>query len=130
MFTADSQNLPVVCCVSQLPKEFPVGDKIREPVRVDGVFFKSWRYRTRKNLAAPGETGRQQRMYTPVVVGGRPTWLPSGRDKQNSWGLWGGIAFLAAMVVFWFTMFRLAERDRRRRAAMHPTRLDDLPGRH
>jgi hypothetical protein len=128
VFTSDSQNLPVVCCVSSLPPEFPVGDKIREPVRVDGVFFKSWRYRSRKNLDGPGETSRQQRMYTPVVVGGVPTWLPTATRGQNRWGLWGGIAFLAALVVFWFVMFRLAERDRRRRAAMQPARLDDLPG--
>ncbi|MCH7750842.1 MAG: hypothetical protein IH898_01635 [Planctomycetes bacterium] len=130
VFTADSQNLPVVCCVSRLPAEFPVGDKIREPVRVDGVFFKSWRYRTRKNLVGPGETGRQQQMVTPVVVGGVPTWLPTATSGQNRWGLWGGMAFLAALVVFWFVMFRLAERDRRRRAAMQPARLDDLPGKH
>ncbi len=130
VFTADSQNLPVVCCVSRLPAEFPVGDKIREPVRVDGVFFKSWRYRTRKNLVAPGETDRQQRMVTPVVVGGVPTWLPTPTRGQNRWGLWGGMAFLAALVVFWVVMFRLAERDRRRRAARQPARLDNLPGKH
>jgi hypothetical protein len=116
-----------VCCVSGLPVDFPVGDKIREPVRVDGVFFKSWRYRTRKNLAAPGETGRQQQMYTPVVVGGAPTWLSTAASGQSRWGLWGGIAFLVALLVFWFVMFRLAERDRRRRAATQPDRLDDLP---
>jgi hypothetical protein len=130
VFTADSQDLPVVCCVSRLPAEFPVGDKIREPVRVDGVFFKSWRYRSRKNIDGPGETDRQQRMYTPVVVGGVPTWLRTTTSGQNRWGLWGGIGFLAALIVFWVVMFRLAERDRRRRTAMQPARLDDLPGKH
>lgn len=128
VFTADSQNLPVVCCVSGLPADFPVGDQISEPVRVDGVFFKSWRYRTRKNLAGPGETGRQKRMYTPVVVGGVPTWLTAATSERNGWGLRGGIAFLVALVVFWVTMFRLAERDRRRRAASQPDRLDEMPG--
>jgi hypothetical protein len=126
VFTADSQNLPIVCCVNRLPEEFPVGDSIREPVRVDGVFFKSWRYRTRKNLAAPGETDRQQQMYTPVVVGGAPTWLATAETSPGYWGLWGGIAFLGFLVVFWITMFRRAERDRRQRAAARPDRLDDL----
>ena len=126
VFTADSQNWPIVCCVTQLPDEFPVGDEIREPVRIEGVFFKSWRYRTRKNLAAPGETDRQQRMYTPVVVGGAPIWLATAATSQSFWGLWGGIAFLIALIVFWFPIFRRAERDRRRRAAARPDRLDDL----
>jgi hypothetical protein len=127
VFTSDSQNLPIVCCVTQLPDEFPVGDEIREPVRIEGVFFKSWRNRTRKNLAAPGETDQQQRMYTPVVVGGAPIWLATAATSRSTWGLWGGIAFLIALVVFWFTMFRLAERERRRRSADRPDRLGDLP---
>jgi hypothetical protein len=126
VFTSDSQNLPVVCCVSRLPEEFPEGDKIREPVRVEGVFFKSWRYRTRKNVAEPGETDRQQRMYTPVVVAGEPIWLPAATGGQSIWGLWGGIGFLAVLVLFWFTRIRLANRRRRRRTATQPARLDDM----
>jgi len=127
VFTSDSQNLPVVCCIPELPTGFPVGDKISEQVRVNGVFFKSWRYRTRKNLAAPGETEQQQRMYTPVVIGGVPTWLRATTTSQSPWGMWGGIAFLVLLIVFWFTMFSLAERDRRRRAAMQPNQLEDFP---
>jgi hypothetical protein len=126
VFTADSQDLPVVCCVSRLPNDFPVGDEIREPVRVAGVFFKSWRYVTRKNKEASGETDQQQRMYTPIVVSGEPILLPAAKGGQSIWGFWGGIAFLAVLVIFWFTMFRRAELDRRQRAATQPARLDDL----
>lgn len=126
VFTSDSQNLPVVCCVSSLPVGFPVGDKIREPVLVDGVFFKSWRYRSRKNLASPGETGPQQRLYTPVVVGRAPTWLPATTSGPSRWGIWGGTAFIAALVVVWVAMICVAKRDQRRRAATLPASLDDL----
>lgn len=127
LFTPDSQNLPVVCCVARLPAEFPLGDVIRERVRVDGVFFKSWRYRSRKNLADAGKTDRPQQLYTPVVVGGEPKVLPAPASVNSRWGIWGGIAFLAALAAVWIAMLRIAERDRRRRAADQPVHLDNLP---
>ncbi len=127
VFTSDSQNLPVVCCVARLPAEFPLGDAIREPLRVDGVFFKSWRYRSRKNLADAGQTGRPQQMYTPVVVGGEPRRLPMPTNVESPWGVWGGIAFLTALAAVWITMLRVAERDRRQRAAERPAHLKNLP---
>ena len=127
VFTPDSQNLPVVCCVARLPGDFPLGDAIREPVRVDGLFFKSWRYRSRKNLADAGQTGRPQQLYTPVVLGAEPRLLPAAVRVESWWGMWGGIAFLAALVLLWIVMLRVAERDRRRRAAERPVHLDNLP---
>jgi hypothetical protein len=127
VFTPDSQNLPVVCCVAQLPAEFSLGDVIREPVRVDGVFFKSWRYRSRKNLADAGQTDRPQQLYTPVVVGGEPHVLPAPAGVDSRWGIWGGIAFLAALAAIWIAMLGVAERDRQRRAAQQPDYLENLP---
>ena len=127
VFTPDSQNLPVVCCVVRLPAEFPLGDAIRAPVRVDGVFFKSWRYRSRKNLADAGQTGRPQQLYTPVVVGGEPRRLPTLSGGESPWGVWGGIAFLAGLAAVWIAMLRVAERDRRQRAAERPAHLKNLP---
>ena len=126
VFPSDSQNLPVVCCLSSLPAEFPKGDEIREHVRVDGLFFKSWRYRTRKNLADSGQTDRQQQLYTPVVVGGAPTWLPRETNRPNQWAAWGGFGFLAALAILWIVMISLAKRDRLQRAALHAARLENL----
>ncbi len=127
VFTPDSQNLPVVCCVSRLPAGFPEGDKIREPIRVDGVFFKSWRYRSRKNLSPAGETGRQQQRYTPVVLGSVPTRLAEGIESSQRWGLWGGVTFLAALAAVWVVMICWSQRDRKRRAAQQPTNWNDFP---
>ncbi len=35
---------PVVVCVSHLPRGFPEGEDLHEPVALEGVFFKSWSY--------------------------------------------------------------------------------------
>ena len=48
LFTDDSQNNPIVVCVRELPPGFPVGDGLHEPVRVAGLFFKSWSFESRR----------------------------------------------------------------------------------
>jgi len=126
IFPPDSQNHPIVCCVKDLPAEFPTGDAIREPVRVAGVFFKGWLYRSREVQLTDGETGRQQRLYTPVVVGS-VEWLPRPARGESLWGLWGGIAFLLVLAMVLLNAVRLAKKDRRARAARRNLESVDLP---
>lgn len=126
VFLPDSKNLPVVCCVNELPAGFPTGDSIREPVRISGLFFKSWLYRSRKVNQREGETGRQRRMYTPIVVAGTPRWLNKAASQERGWGLVGGIVFLAVLVVIAFNMVRLASKDRRARAARPRLDVSDI----
>ncbi len=126
VFTNDSQNLPIVCCVARLPEGFPTGDAIREPVRLAGVFFKLWRYRSRKLIESPGETTGQRQLYTPVVLGNVPTWLNKSSPQKNPWALWGGLAFLGALAVLWMSMMGLARRDRRARAQLRHNKKIDL----
>ena len=132
VFTADSQNLPIVCCVNRLPANFPTGDAIREPISVAGVFFKSWLFRSRQVVdkqpgkSGAGQTGRQQRLYTPLVVGGTPTWLTQVVSNDSRWGLWGGVAFLVLLVGIWIHMARLEKRDREERAAAGEVKFNGL----
>ena len=129
IFTSESrylQNQPVVCCVPQLPKGFPTGDAIREPVRIAGVFFKSWRYRSRELAESGGETKRAQPLYTPLVVGAIPTWLDQSVSQSSPWGLGLGVGFLIALAVVWVTVARLARSDRQVRATLRRTDRIDL----
>lgn len=120
VFTADSQNLPLVCCVTSLPAGFPTGDAIRAGVRLDGVFFKSWRYRSRKVVDGPGETATQQQRYTPVVLAATVTWLRQTPAGQSWWGLVGGGLIFAAMIFGLVRMVISFRQDRR-------TRLPEIP---
>ena len=120
VFPPDSQNLPVVCCLTQLPAGFPVGDKIRAAVRVEGLFFKSWLYRTRKNLETTGQTEQRQQMYTPVVLGQRPVWIAGRSESSSQWGLWGGIVVLLGLAALGALSVRSSQRERSLRNARLP----------
>ena len=127
VFTSDSQNLPIVCCVARLPEGFPTGDEIREPVRLAGVFFKLWRYRSRKPAGEPTDkAGGLQQLYTPVVLGQMPTWLNETAARKSPWALWGGVVFLGALGLLWISMMGLARRDRRARALLRLNKTIDL----
>ncbi len=126
VFTNDSQNLPVVCCMSQIPSGFPTGDEIREPVRVAGVFFKSWQHRTRQLVDGAGQTEGQRRLYTPLVIGHSPSWLQAPSPGSNRWALLGGVVFLSGLALLWLGMIRLARRDRQARTDSRSTETINL----
>ncbi len=117
IFTSEAkylENRPVVCCVNRLPEGFPQGDLIREPVRIYGMFFKSWLYRTRNiQEERGGETEGQLRLYTPLVLADSPVWIRSAAVHQRPWDLWAGIAFLVMLAAFWLNFVRVSHRKRR-----------------
>jgi hypothetical protein len=130
LYTGDSENLPIVCCVRELPRGFPMGDAIREPVRISGVFFKGWRYRSRESPPADGKTTAPPLRYTPVVLAVRPVWLEVTSAPTGRAGWWGGVAFLTALVGTWWILRRVGRGDRRSLdARIAPTDLSpfDLP---
>jgi hypothetical protein len=126
VFTADSQNFPLVCCVTSLPAGFPTGDAIRADVRLNGVFFKSWRYRSRKVVDGPGETATQQQRYTPVVLAASVTWLQQVPAGQSWWGLAVGGAIFAAMIFGLARMVISFRQDRRTRLPAEPPNFSEL----
>jgi len=127
------RNLPVVCCVAELPDGFPQGDEIREPVRLAGMFFKSWVYTTRQPSQAFETAGGRQRVFAPIVLGRQPVWLQdSSTNPKNPWAIWGGVAFLLGLAILGVALARLARRDRLswkatlRREALPPNPWDDM----
>jgi hypothetical protein len=128
VFTPDSQNLPIVCCVAQLPDGFPRGDVIHEPVQVAGVFFKKWAYQTRQ--AGAGAGSPNQLGAAPIVIGPTVASLSTAGDRQSSaaTGAWAGAACLLLLAALWALFWRTDRRDRlaRRRRPNDVVELDDL----
>ena len=113
-------NRPIVCCFSSLPEDFPTGDQIRQPVQIAGIFFKSWRYRSRELNQQEGKTEQPRQLYTPVLIGKEPRWLQQSNARGSQVAWWGGIAFLVALAATWMIMMGLSKRDQQARRALRP----------
>jgi hypothetical protein len=92
-------SFPIVCCVRELSRGMPSGDRINERVRVPAFAFKRYAYTfeapVEKGGAMVAETERQQ---TTLVVGPRAIWSPPPADPASrNIALFAGIAAVAAL---------------------------------
>jgi hypothetical protein len=124
VFTADSQNLPLVCCVPSLPGGFPLGDEVRERVQVAGFFYKKWRYDSRQLRAAASGPLQFQSTSSPLLVAAEPLWpLPDSDSTRTAAGWIAGGTFIAAVCGICLVVWRWSRGDRlfrRRIAAADP----------
>jgi hypothetical protein len=126
VFTPDSQNLPLVFTVKSLPPDFPLGDAIHAGVRIEGIFFKSWQYRTRKVVGGNGATDTQQQRYTPLLMAATLTWLQETPATPGWWGLAAGSAIFLAMLAGLARMIVSYKRDSRGRNSDTPPDFSGL----
>jgi hypothetical protein len=133
MLTPDSQNNPIVCCVAQLPPGMPLGESIRENVRVTGFFLKSWAFDSRKSSrdpSPPGKASRQQ--LAPLLVARTVQVIEPPEFGPPNMTLVGGL--VVVVLVFAFLMWQVRRGDRRALAAAEgsdaslppPITLDEL----
>ncbi len=107
-YPADSQNLPLVFCVPEIPAGFATGDDIAQPARLAGFFYKQWRYTPRR---AP--TDDQTRQFAPLLIGPKPQILetPTPAMSPLTPVIAGGmLLFLALLAAF---LWRTHREDRR-----------------
>ena len=111
------ESYPVVCCCLELPAGLAAGDRVTERLRVAGFAFKRYRYETRESPAAGGAVRE-----SPLLVAGRPLWLPAAPPARLPvWLEWLPLALVAAAVMFLLARFR---RGRRRSTIPLPDRID------
>ena len=105
VFTEDSQNHPLVCCVAELPPGMPRGENIRENVDVRGFFLKSWAYGAQSPSAeAATSEARERQLLAPLLIAKTLRWTPSnGRNLPGaSVGVAIAAAVVASIVALWF----------------------------
>ncbi len=112
-FAEDSQNLPLVFVVRDLPAGFPVGDSIRQPARLAGFFFKQWAYRNRHRTEAGGD----QFSITPLLIGRAPITLAMPEAASMRPGPVIGVMVSLGLLTLAATLWRLGRRDRQYEAA-------------
>ncbi len=123
-------SYPIVCCVRELPKGMPAGERISERVRVAAFAFKRYAYPF--NDHRPDAEGHvpdaPSRRMTSLLVGPGLTWFPTPVEDFESLSIWtigvvAGVVALAAIIGF-----RRFYRSRSIDEAIRKTRKD-LPDR-
>lgn len=131
LFPEDSQNLPLVFCMADLPEGFPVGESIRQPARLVGFFFKQWAYRSRNRSGdtsgrvASGEDAKKNsrsdaRRFAPLLIGRAPIPLatPDASAYRPGWEIGIiGTGLLAAMI-FGIWAFGRSDRNYEKRVTV------------
>jgi hypothetical protein len=115
VFTDDSQNYPLVCCMRELPAGLTIGDDLHVPVRVAGFFFKDWRYTprgTRDPETGELQPGEGKLRYAPLIVGRAPILLKLEEGRGTAQLVGGGL-FLLALGGIWAAAWWLTRGDRR-----------------
>ena len=111
------ESFPVVCCCLELPVGLPTGDRITERLRLAGFGFKRYRYETRQQQPAPDSIRE-----SPLLLGGRPLWLPAAVPPQlPGWLLWFPSALVVAAILL--LLLRVGQ-PRRRLPIPLPDRIE------
>ncbi len=122
VFTPDSQNNPLVCCVAELPSGMPEGDDIRENVCITGFFLKSWAFDAtslRNSPSAQKKPVRQQ--LAPLLVAKSVEWFPKSDTRTQSVSV--AVGLIVILVLGTALVFYLRRADRRALAAARNIRL-------
>lgn len=114
LFTADSQDWPLVLCVRQLPKGLQPGDNLCEYLRVRGFFLQTWRFDSVKSLATRAKAAmahktsgqppapEEMRMQppSPLIIAPAAMWVKDGVREQVDFELGVvGLSFLGCTIV-------------------------------
>ncbi len=113
IITPDSQNNPIVCCVTAVPPNMPLGDAIHEDVRVAGFFLKSWAFDTRKSNSKVEQGSQRARQLAPLVIGKRVELLTRPRIGAPTQSITLAAALLIVFVVVGVAMWLIRRSDRR-----------------
>jgi hypothetical protein len=114
LFTPDSQNLPLVFCVLDLPEGFPTGENLREEARLAGFFFKTWVFHNRAAISTEEPNGENKNLQVaPLLIGHAPIQLaPTTAQTPVMTGKVIGALFALAIVAVWLIAWYLSRRDR------------------
>jgi len=103
----EQDSYPIVCCVRDVPREMPTGDRIAERVRVPGFALKRYGYPL-ADVAITSSQGdavdRNRRLETPLVIGPAVVWEPASAVARGAgplaWAV-GGLAAAGLAVLLW-----------------------------
>lgn len=133
IYTADSQQNPLIFNILELPPGFPEGDNIHASVRIPGTFLTGFYYH---RDATPDEQARgiQPKLQkAPLLLGKSLQWLKEPTQEASTSWVFGGLV-VAAFVVLAIAGARLMQSENRMRNILRKrnepptgTSLNDAP---
>jgi hypothetical protein len=112
LFTADSQDNPIVVCVRDLPKGMPTGSGTSycQRVEVAGIMLKSWAFTSKANIREGEEKKRQ---LAPLLIGREPVWIRYEKPADSPWPTTITVAAIVfVLFILWYFLRRQAKADR------------------
>ena len=113
LFTQDSQNNPLVCCVRELPPGIPLGEGPRyaTDLAVAAFFYKTWGYRPER---ASSDTGSPTPWQLAPLLIGREALPLAKADSRNTAALTGIFitGLLLVVLLVWLWVWVVSRRDR------------------
>ena len=125
LFTADSQDYPILFCVPELPTAadgtpIPTGSgpNYRQEVTLTGFLYKPWAYRidTANSTLAPGflDSDKEGKSWiaVPLMIGLGGTWTPDQSASAANTPFSQGIYYLLSGFLFLVILYMLLRRRR------------------
>ncbi len=115
LFTDDSQDNPLIFCVTQLPEGMPIENDpaYGEQISVAGFFLKTWAYHV-DDPTTPADAHGGRLQLAPLLIGREPIWHRYDPPSRNT--LAGAIAgglFVVALLGIWLAIWRYNRGDRK-----------------
>ncbi len=101
-------NYPITVCVRELPPGLTVGDDLRQEVRVAGVYFKLWSYRS-EYISSFDD---RQLQIGPLFIAHDLQTIDAVSSRSPWVGVVAGVLFVLALAATWFGLWRSGRRDR------------------
>lgn len=122
LFNDDTQQNPVIFCMSDIPEQMSVSDDphYNELVNASGVFYKSWAYPIKIPQEQPdGPVVKPGTQLAPMLVGVGITWYPDDLSgvstRENTNRLTAGLMIFALFAILWLFLLRRKKRNQRMR---------------
>ena len=95
LITPDSQNNPIVLCLRSIPPGMAEGGNVRERLRVQGFFLKTWAYRSGRPPQMKNGVETRPLQLAPLILVSRVARLNEQMQQAKMESTWSILAFTA-----------------------------------
>jgi hypothetical protein len=115
VYTADSQQNPLLFNLVELPADFPQGEKIRVHVRIPGAFLTGFYYRRDATADEQARNIKPGRQKAPLLIGKSLLHYPDPDLTQSPNSVWFAVGIATALLVLVVAVWRATRSEAKTR---------------